>query len=80
MILSPQISMEGVRALAKALEQNASRGISDVYVHNEGRIDALGRKGGASAKVTMARMTSASRPLLSLLLLAKLLRPNSKLL
>lgn len=66
--MSPQMSMEGVRVLAKALEQNSSRGISHVYVHNEGRIDALGRQGGDSTKVTLARMTSAFRSLLSLLL------------
>ncbi|CAM9140379.1 unnamed protein product [Laminaria digitata] len=41
-----QMSMEGVRVLAKALEENVSRGISHVYVHNEGRIDALARQGG----------------------------------
>ncbi|CAM9412623.1 unnamed protein product [Ectocarpus fasciculatus] len=39
-----QMSMEGVRVLAKALEENCSRGVSHVYVHSEGRIDALGRK------------------------------------
>lgn len=42
--LCMQMTMEGVRMLAKALEENAHRGVSHVYVHNEGRIDALGRK------------------------------------
>eukprot|EP00903_Cladosiphon_okamuranus_P007969 g7691.t1 len=41
---SNQMSMEGVRMLAKALEDNGSRGVAHVYVHSEGRIDALGRK------------------------------------
>lgn len=39
-----QMSMEGVRMLAKALEHSGSRGVAHVYVHSEGRIDALGRK------------------------------------
>lgn len=30
--------------LAKALEDSGSRGVAHVYVHSEGRIDALGRK------------------------------------
>lgn len=35
--------MEGVRLLAKALEEGkTSRGANYVYVHSEGRIDALG--------------------------------------
>lgn len=38
------MSMEGVRMLAKALEDSGSRGVAHVYVHSEGRIDALGRK------------------------------------
>lgn len=36
--------MEGIRILAKALEESGSRGVSHVYVHSEGRIDALGRR------------------------------------
>lgn len=60
-LFSCQMSMEGVRVLAKALEENASRGISHVYVHNEGRIDALARYRGdavnaADTKVTIADM------------------------
>lgn len=39
-----QISMEGIRMLAKALEESSMRGVSHVYVHSEGRIDALGKK------------------------------------
>lgn len=67
------MSMEGVRVLAKALEENVSRGISHVYVHNEGRIDALARQGGDAIhantiKVTIARVSRASRSLLTLLL------------
>lgn len=38
------MSMEGVRMLAKSLEDSGSRGVAHVYVHSEGRIDALGRK------------------------------------
>lgn len=34
--------MGGVRELARALEENSSRGVTHVYVHREGRIDALG--------------------------------------
>lgn len=56
------MSMEGVRVLAKALQENVSRGISHVYVHNEGRIDALARQRGdavssINTKVTMLRVS-----------------------
>lgn len=47
-----QISMEGIRILAKALEESGSRGISHVYVHSEGRIDALGRRNEDTRKVS----------------------------
>lgn len=61
-----QMSMEGVRVLAKALQENVSRGVSHVYVHNEGRIDALARQRGEDIKninteVTMLRVPSESR-------------------
>lgn len=60
------MSMEGVRVLAKALQENVSRGISHVYVHNEGRIDALARQRGdavssINTKVTMLRVSSVPR-------------------
>lgn len=44
--------MEGIRMLAKALEESGSRGISHVYVHSEGRIDALGRTKENARKVS----------------------------
>ncbi|CAN0135629.1 unnamed protein product [Pylaiella littoralis] len=47
-----QMSMEGIRILAKALEESGSRGISHVYVHSEGRIDALGRRNEDTRKVS----------------------------
>lgn len=41
-----QISMEGVHRLARALEDAKFRDVDHihVYVHSEGRIDALGTK------------------------------------
>lgn len=48
-----QMSMEGVRTIAKALEENSRRGISHVYVHSEGRIDALGRRSKGTHEVTL---------------------------
>lgn len=45
------MSMEGIRMLAKALEESRSRGVSDVYVHSEGRIDALGKTKENARKV-----------------------------
>lgn len=61
-----QMSMEGVRMLAKALEDSGSRGVAHVYVHSEGRIDALGRKKERETtqvrvKVVVARL-KVSRP------------------
>eukprot|EP00752_Nemacystus_decipiens_P005509 g4985.t1 len=46
-----QMSMEGVRMLAKALEDSGSRGVAHVYVHSEGRIDALGRRREKDARL-----------------------------
>lgn len=51
------MSMEGVRVLAKALEENCSRGVSHVYVHSEGRIDALGRRKEGKSQVSNDSLT-----------------------
>ena len=66
MLFVHQMSMEGVRVLAKALQENISRGVSHVYVHNEGRIDALARQRGGginnnNIEVTMLRAPSESQ-------------------
>lgn len=47
-----QMGMEGIRILAKALGGNKNRGISHVYVHSEGRIDALGQRSRGAYEVT----------------------------
>lgn len=47
-ICSGQISMEGVRELAKAVEGCRRQEVAHVYVHREGRIDVLGRRTGNS--------------------------------
>lgn len=39
-----QISMRGVQLLSEALEKAKDRGVEHVYVHSQGRIDALGTK------------------------------------
>lgn len=39
----PQMSMEGIAMLARALGECRHRGVDYVYVHKEGRIDGLGR-------------------------------------
>ncbi|CAM9507245.1 unnamed protein product, partial [Scytosiphon promiscuus] len=54
-----QMTMEGVRMLAKALEENDRRGVSHVYVHSEGRIDALGRKSDNALLVGWERRASS---------------------
>jgi hypothetical protein len=38
------ISMTGIRKLAEAVQNNKGRGIEHVYVHNDGKIDAIGMK------------------------------------
>lgn len=45
-MVSRQMSMEGVRELAKALEGCRRQDVTHVYVHREGRIDVLGRRSG----------------------------------
>ena len=41
--------MEGVRELAKSLEKSSRhRGVTHVYVHREGRIDALAKRNSSS--------------------------------
>jgi len=40
------ISMNGIKKLAEAVQNNVGRGIEHVYVHNDGRIDAIGVKIG----------------------------------
>ena len=38
------ISLNGIKKLAEALQNNTGRGIEHVYVHNDGRVDAIGAK------------------------------------
>lgn len=66
-----QMSMEGLRHLAIALEKAKHRNITHVYVHSEGRIDALG--GGLPAPVEVEKSVnsidtnvSKSTPLVSI--------------
>ena len=39
------ISLNGIKKLAEALQGNVGRGIEHVYVHNDGRVDAIGNGG-----------------------------------
>jgi hypothetical protein len=40
------ISMNGIKKLSESIQNNVGRGIEHVYVHNDGRIDAIGFKMG----------------------------------
>ncbi|CAM9137780.1 unnamed protein product, partial [Sphacelaria rigidula] len=53
-----QISMRGVQLLSEALEKAKDRGVEHVYVHSQGRIDALGTKLQGSQRLST---TSADR-------------------
>ena len=44
-----RISQDGVRKFARALEANAARGVSAVFVRRDGRLDALAGAGAAAA-------------------------------
>lgn len=53
--------MEGIRGLATALEGNVRRGVSHVYVHSEGRIDALGARTRGAREVNLRVIRAFAR-------------------